>query len=350
MAGSFAGRTVLSIAYPLAPVTPDTAGGAEQVLALLDAAIVAAGGRSLVIAPAGSVVAGTLLPLPAVAPALDAAARASAQAAVRQAIGRAGPVDLVHLHGIDFMDYLPPPGPAVLATLHLPPEWYPPAVFAPARPRTWLNCVSATQHAACPPSTCLLPPVPNGVRVAALGPTRHARRGFALMLGRICPEKGQHLAIAAARWAGVPLLIGGTTFGYPEHLAYFEREVAPHAGRGVRLLGPVGFARKRRLLAAARCVLLPSLAAETSSLVAMEAAAAGTPAIGFRAGALPEIIEQGRTGFLVDDAAAMAAAIAKVGAAAGEIDRDTCQAVARRRFDAAAMTGAYLALYRRLIG
>ncbi len=75
--------TVLSVAYPLAPVGPDAVGGAEQVLAMLDAALVAAGHRSLVVACAGSAAAGRLLPIPA-APVLDDAARARAQAAVRR--------------------------------------------------------------------------------------------------------------------------------------------------------------------------------------------------------------------------------------------------------------------------
>ena len=341
--------TVLSVAYPLAPVGPDAVGGAEQVLSAVDQALVSAGHRSVVVAQEGSAVAGELHGVPRPAGALDDAARAAAEAdtarEVRAAL-RGGRVDAVHLHGIDFPAYLPPPGPPALVTLHLPPSWYPAAALRPSRPATWLHGVSASQHAALLDARAapLLPPVPNGVPVEALGAARHARRGFALVLGRVCPEKGQRHALVAAHAADVPLLIGGEVYPYPDHERYFAEEMAPLLDRRRRFLGPVGFARKRRLLAAARCVLVPSTAPETSSLVAMEAAACGTPVVAFRSGALPEVVEHGRTGFLVADAAGMAEAIGR----AGDLDPDAIRRVARARFSQARMAGAYLALFRRL--
>ncbi|HJS87072.1 MAG TPA: glycosyltransferase, partial [Acetobacteraceae bacterium] len=272
--------TILSVAFPFAPVSTDAVGGAEQVLAALDAALIRAGHRSIVLACEGSVVAGELVAIPAVRGMIDAAARAEVHAALRTAMARvltARAIDVVHLHGIDFADYLPPPGPTVLATLHLPVEWYPRTALHPARPRTFLHAVSHAQDRALralADPAAVLPPIPNGVDVAALGATRHARRRFALILGRLCPEKGQHIALDAARRASMPLLIAGAAFPYPAHQDYVARAIRPRLGAG-RLLGPVGFARKRRLLSAARCLLIPSLAPETSSLVAMEAAACG---------------------------------------------------------------------------
>jgi glycosyltransferase involved in cell wall biosynthesis len=103
----------------------------------------------------------------------------------------------------------------------------------------------------------------------------------------------------------------------------------------------VGLARKRRLLSSARCLVVASLAEETSSLVAMEALACGTPVVARKAGALPEIVDDGRTGFLVDDEAAMARAIRD---AAG-LDRQACRASAVARFDHRRMAAEYLALY-----
>lgn len=338
--------TVLSVAYPLAPVSADAVGGAEQILARLDGALVAAGHRSIVVAQDGSHVAGTLVPVPASSSILDESAKAAAQAGTREAIAAAlarFPVDLIHLHGIDFDAYLPAPGVPVLATLHLPPSWYAETALRPGRPDTWLHCVSAAQHRDCPPGLPLLPPIPNGVDVDAFA-GRHAKRNFALMLGRICPEKGVHLALDAAKRAGVPLLVAGEVYGYEAHRRYFEEEVGPRLDGRRRFLGPVGFARKRRLLNAARCLLVPSLAPETSSLVAREALAAGTPVVAFPNGALAETVEHGRTGFLVDDVEGMAAAIPDAGA----LDPAVCRRVAREHFRAEVMIAAYLELYARL--
>jgi glycosyltransferase involved in cell wall biosynthesis len=340
------GLTVLSVAFPFAPVGLDAVGGAEQVLAQLDAALIRAGHRSVVVACAGSRPAGTLVATPRPNGAIIDAVRRRVHATHRRAIEsalRRWPVDLVHMHGIDFHAYLPPPGPPVLVTLHLPPEWYPPEVFQPERPGTFLHCVSASQRARCPSGARLLPDVPNGVALDAVD-GRHAKRRFAMALGRICPEKGFHVALDAARRAGVPLLLAGQTFPYETHEAYFAREIAPRLDRGRRFIGPIGPARKLRLLRAARCLLVPSLAPETSSLVAMEALACGTPVIAFPAGALPEIVEHGRTGFIVRDGREMAEAIH----AAARIEPKVCRAAARERFSLEHTVARYFALYREL--
>jgi glycosyltransferase involved in cell wall biosynthesis len=338
--------TVLNVAYPLAPVGLDAVGGAEQVLTQLDDALVAAGHRSIVIAQEGSQATGILLAVPAPADVLDEAAKRRAWDAHRRAIAEAlrrWPVDLVHLHGIDFDAYLPPPGVPALATLHLPPGWYAESALRPARPDTWLHCVSAAQHTACPKTPNLLPPIENGVPLDALS-ARHAKRRFALMLGRVCPEKGVHLAVEVAKRAAIPLLIAGEVFPYDAHRRYFAEEVRPRLDAQRRFIGPVGFVRKRRLLTAAQCLLVPSLAPETSSLVAREALACGTPVVGFHNGALPETIEHGRTGFLVDGVDEMADAIPL----ARGLDPILCRTIARERFSLETMTARYLALYERL--
>ena len=340
--------TVLTIGYAMAPVGPDAVGGSEQIMSALDEALVAAGHRSLVVACRGSRIAGEWVDT-GVDPAtpIDDGVRRAAEAAVRAAASAAlarERVDLVHAHGLDFAATLPAStGPGRLVTLHLPPEWYPPLAACPGE---WLHCVSAAQQRACPADRRLMPFIANGVPVDELAARRFAKRGFVLHLGRVCHEKGQHIALAVAHATGSALLLGGETFPYPAHRAYFDAEVVPRLDARRRFLGPLGFAAKRRLLSAAACLLVPSLANETSSLVAMEAAACGTPVVAFRSGALPEIVEDGVSGFLVDDEAGMADALARI----GTIDPDACRAVARRRFDRARMVADYLARYEALCG
>ena len=336
---------VLHVAYPLAPVAAETSGGAEQVLLQIDRALMKRGHKSYVVACAGSRVAGRLIVAAPFRLRLDEKAKREAQAAhdavIRTALRRF-PVDLVHMHGIDFHAYLPPAGVPTLVSLHLPLSWYPPDALACNRPGTWLHCVSQAQHRTAPPGVDLLAPIENGVDVESFVLRR--KRNFALFLGRICPEKGVHLAIEAAERAGLPLLIAGQVFEYPEHRDYFEHAVAPKLSRSCRFIGAAGPSAKRRLLAQAQCVLIPSLAEETSSLVAREALAAGTPVVAFRRGALAETIGHGRTGFLVEDAAEMASAISH----ASSIDPEFCRAEARRRFPLSRTIDEYFTLYRSL--
>jgi glycosyltransferase involved in cell wall biosynthesis len=338
--------TVLSVGYALAPVGPDAVGGAEQVLSALDGALVAAGHRSLVVAPEGSRVAGRLIATARVPPEIDDQARRRTEETQRRAIEQAlasWPVDVIHAHGVDFAEHLPPNPVPALVTLHLPADFYPPGAVSASRPNTWFNCVSPAQHRTFPALPNMLPPIGNGVPFQRLQ-ARHAVRDFVVALGRVCPEKGFHLAFDAAAIAGTPLLLAGEVFPYEAHQRYFAGEVRPRLGRRARFLGPVGFARKRRLLSAARCLLAPSLVAETSSLVAMEALACGCPVVAFPAGALADIIEPGITGYLVGSAEEMAEAIP----ACAAIDREACRQTARRRFSLDATIVRYFAVYERL--
>lgn len=339
--------TVLSIGYPLAPIGPDAAGGSEQILTQLDRRLVRDGHTSVVIACQGSRAEGRLIEMPLDSDHLDDYVRSAAQQRYRVAIRKAmarWDFDLIHMHSLDFHAYLPPEGPPVLVTLHLPPDWYPEEIFRLSRKKTWLQCVSASQLRRCPPSRMLLPHIENGVPLERLA-THVRKRDFALALGRVCPEKGFHLALEAAEIANTPLIVAGEIFRYRAHEEYYANEMAPRIdGRMRRFIGPIGLPRKRRLLAAARCLLVPSLAPETSSLVAMEALACGTPVVAYPAGALPDIVEHGRTGFIVDNPRDMARAIER----ARNLDPGVCRAAARERFSADRMIAQYMSLYERL--
>jgi glycosyltransferase involved in cell wall biosynthesis len=349
--------TVLNVAYPLAPVGPQEVGGAEQVLSRLDRALTRTGHNSIVIATSDSTVYGRHVTIAQTPAPYDHDAVARARQSCRnalQAVLSAHAIDVVHMHGVDFAEYLPAPNVPVLATLHLPIQWYSPGALRPARPATWLNCVSQTQHAVCPPSPSLIDPIRNGVTIDDRPDDRPydrpydrllAKKGrYALVLGRICPEKGVHIAMNAAARAGVPLVIAGKVFPYPAHLEYFEQAVTPRLGSMHSYIGPVWAEKKHRILASARCLIVASLVPETGSLVAMEALAAGTPVVAFANGALPEIIDHGKTGLLVSDEDEMAAAIEQV----DRLSPQACRTAARERFDVHQMIDQYFAVYEKI--
>lgn len=349
--------TVLSVAFPFAAVGPHAVGGAERILTDMDEGLTAAGHRSLVVACDGSRTAGELFsfPLPQAAIITDAMrqeVQRQCQAAIDRALA-AHPVDLVHLHGMDFDTYRLPEGIPVLVTLHLPIAWY--RREALARPGTVFACVSESQRRTWPAGVAVpgeVVVVENGVSIPVRW-NQGQRENFALVLGRICPEKNQHEALEAANLAGVPVWIGGHTFPYPEHQAYYAESIGPLLAStmaGVpprhRFFDSIPPHDKRELLSRALCLLHPTRAPETSSLVAMEAMAAGTPVIAYPSGALADIVEDRVTGFLVNSVGEMAEAVGRV----GEIARTACRSSAERRFSKERMIGAYLHLYSRLAG
>jgi glycosyltransferase involved in cell wall biosynthesis len=342
--------SVLSVAFPFAPVTPRTAGGAEQILATLDRSLIAAGDFSLVLAPEGSQVSGLLIPAPRVPSEITPDAQRRIRHEFRDLLARAireYAVDVVHLHGLDFPEYLPPKGVPRVVTLHLPLPWYPQQIFRLDGERTALVCVSHCQAESWPGDhdrsvRCRV--IENGVDLDQFRPA-HAKGKYVVWVGRICPEKAPHLALEAAEKAGAPLYLAGAAFGYESHVRYFQERLSPGVVPPNKFLGLVGGRRKRELLAGARCLLLSSLAPETSSLVAMESLACGTPVIAFRSGALNRLIENGVTGFLVDSVDEMAHAIDKV----HELDPVVCRKRAERSFSADRMAQLYFDLYRSLV-
>jgi glycosyltransferase involved in cell wall biosynthesis len=329
--------TVLSVAFPFAPVRPEVAGGAEQILLALDRALTERGYRSIVIAAENSMVAGELIGTPIWDDDLEVVREQAARChrnAIEAAISNFKP-DVIHYHGFDFHAYAARTETPSMVTLHLPPDHYPADVFAGAAVR--LFCVSDSQKSRCPPDAAIAGVIPNGVDANFFEP-RAIQRNYAIALGRVCPEKGFHLALDAAKTADIPMLLAGEVFAYDAHRRYFEDEIRPRLDARRKFIGAVAPARKRRLLAGARCLIASSLVEETSSLTAMEALACGTPVVARRAGALPEIVEDGRTGFIADTVEAIAKAI---GEAAG-LSRRACRLAAETRFDSRKMFDRYV--------
>jgi glycosyltransferase involved in cell wall biosynthesis len=340
---------ILNIAFALAYVGDDAVGGAEQVLAHLENGQTAAGHQSLVVAAANSRICGTLLGTPSqpeeIHPDYYRYRYFQHKKKIDEALA-SGPIDLIHMHGYDFHEFLPNCDVPVLVTLHLPLSWYPEWIYREARPNLFMNCVSTVQRMMVPECRRIVQTIGNGVPIPKVNPIPVNERQGAVVLSRICPEKGIHFAIEAAHKAGVPLTIAGRAYGYSEHLAYFNQKVLPGLDEKCRFIGAIGYRAKIELLRTAKCLLVPSVAPESSSLVAMEALACGTPVIAMGSGALPEIVEHGRTGFVVESVAEMAHAIALL----ERIDSTVCRQAALERFSADRMVREYLRLYERLVG
>lgn len=339
--------TILSVAYAFAPVGPRAVGGAEQILTELDRALAAAGHDSLVLACEGSQAAGRLFSMPSLGRGRYDGESRLWWKRQRQSnldhILATGHVDLVHMHGLDFHEYKLPSDVPVLVTLHLPISWYPRDVWGKAPANVQFQCVSETQRLSSPPELQEAPVIRNGVSL----PTFAEKKGdFAMVLGRICPEKNQHAALEAGFLSRTRVVLGGQVFPYQDHRTYFHEKIVPllrQSRSGIRheFPGVLRPKKKQQLLGRAKCLLHPTLAPETSSLVAMEALAAGTPVIAYPSGALPEIVEDGITGFLVDSVEAMAAAIHRVRL----IHPEDCRAAARQRFSRQSMIQNYFRLY-----
>jgi glycosyltransferase involved in cell wall biosynthesis len=169
--------------------------------------------------------------------------------------------------------------------------------------------------------------------------------GYFLYLGRMAPEKGAHRAVEAAWKAGVPLLLAAK-MREPWEFEYFETYVKPYLNDDLRYLGEVPHGEKVRLLAGARALLNPIRWAEPFGLVMVEALACGTPVLSFPEGAAPEIVEDGKTGFLCHDLDEMATRIGQV----DQLDRAACRAAVEDYFCTSRMVAEHLDLFEEMLG
>lgn len=173
--------------------------------------------------------------------------------------------------------------------------------------------------------------------------------GYVGFLGRLSREKGAHIAIDVAAALGIPLRIGGPHWrDIPEQDEYFHAEIRPRlerGGPGLEWLGELGHDAKMELLGGASATLMPIEWEEPFGLVMIESMLAGTPVVAFARGSAPEVIEDGVTGFLVEDAAEMCARLPE----AQRLNRQACRARALERWSAERMTREYEDVYHGLI-
>ena len=168
--------------------------------------------------------------------------------------------------------------------------------------------------------------------------------GYCLFLGRMSEDKGAHRAALAARKAGVPLKMAAK-MREPTEMQYFENEVEPLLGDGIEYLGEVPHHQKLELLAGARALLFPIRWREPFGMVMIEAMACGTPVIAFPEGSVPEVVEHGKTGFIVDDVVEMAEAIGRV----DQLDRMVCRAAVEGYFSTDRMVAEHIELFESIL-
>ena len=256
---------------------------------------------------------------------------------ISEAFEHAAEFDLIHSH-YDFMalTYTRLVSTPVLTTIHgfSSPKIMP--LYRKYQDGYYVS-ISNSDRA---PELNYLATVYNGIDLS-LYPFQRSCGDDLIFLGRIHPDKGVHLAIEVARQSGLPLLIAGII----QDKTYFREQVEPHLdNRQIRYVGSVGVEGKNELFARARALLHLNTIPERFGLVLAEANAAGVPAIAMNLGSCGEVIQEGRTGFLVNTATEAVEALPRL----CEIDRATCRENVQQRFSIDSMVAAYERVYDKI--
>jgi glycosyltransferase involved in cell wall biosynthesis len=185
--------------------------------------------------------------------------------------------------------------------------------------------------------------IQHGIPIVLHRPGRPSRENYVAFLGRISPEKRPDRAILIARALGMTLKIAAKVDRADE--VYFRTQIEPMLGPGVEFIGEINEQQKTRFLGEARALLFPVDWPEPFGLSMIEAMACGTPVLAFRCGSVPEIIEDGLTGLIVDTMEEAIAALPRV----LELDREKVRQRFEQRFTAGRMAEDYVGVYRRLL-
>ncbi len=213
--------------------------------------------------------------------------------------------------------------------------------------RHWpqFGLVSISDHQRTPlPFVNWLATVPHGLPEHQFAFRARPQPGYLAFIGRISPEKRPDVAISIARRAGIPLKIAAKVDNVDRD--YFETRIAPLLNDPmIDYIGEIGDDQKSEFLGNARALLFPIDWPEPFGLVMIEAMACGTPVIAWNRGSVPEVIDHGVTGYIVDSEEEALAALSNIEL----IDRRTVREVFERRFAARTMARSYVDLYARLL-
>jgi glycosyltransferase involved in cell wall biosynthesis len=328
------------------PVPPPLYGGIEQVVSLLADHLVDAGHEVTLFASGDSHTRARLVCAYDEAPSERVSQTLPEALHALMAFGRADEFDVLNDHsGIVACALAGLVETPVAHTLHGPLDAESGAIYTRVCqlvPSLSLVSISMSQRAPLPE----LPWVancPNAVDLAAY-PCHPHRGDYLLFLGRMTADKGCHRAIAVAMEADVPLKIAGKN-REPQEREYFDALVRPHLHDRIEYVGEVSHGEKVELLQNARATLFPIEWEEPFGLVMIESMACGTPVIGTRRGAVPEVIEHGRSGIIVDDYRAMPHALEEADA----IDPWECRHYVEECFAPERMVADYVEAYRETI-
>ncbi len=235
----------------------------------------------------------------------------------------------------------------VVTTVHGPLDDDLTALYGALGKRVPIVCISAAQHRAAP-QIPVARVIHHGIDASQfpVGDGEGDGDGpYCLFLGRMAADKGAHRAIAAARAAGMRVLMAAKMREAAE-VRYFTEMVEPLLGPDAVYLGEVPHAQKLELLGGAAALLFPIRWNEPFGLVMLESLASGTPVLAFPEGAAPEVVEDGKTGFLSADERAMTEAILRL----DQIDRADCRAAVEGYFSTGRMVADHLDLFESLVG
>ena len=334
---------VAQIAPPWTPVPPPLYGGIELVVDLLSTGLQAAG-HEVVLFTTGD----STCPVPKrwVLPEAEGTRIGMAVPELRHVVHAyeaVQDVDIVHDHTVFGPLYSERfPELPVVTTIHGPFNDELTDLYRIVADRVPVICVSHDQRATAP-AIPVAGVIHHGINAPSF-PVGQGDGGYALFLGRMAPEKGAHRAIEVCRKAGVPLLMAAK-MREPWERAYFDAEVAPHLSDDVRYLGEVPHDEKLALIGGAMALLNPIRWHEPFGLVMIEALACGTPVLSFPEGAAPEIVEDGRTGFLCVDESEMADALLRV----DTLDRRACRSAVEGYFSVERMVDQHIELFESIL-
>jgi glycosyltransferase involved in cell wall biosynthesis len=327
-------------------VPPTGYGGIEWVVSLLADGLAAAGHDTTLFASGDS---RTHAKLAAVYPEAPSAQIGRTQPELHHALScyeRSGDFDVIHDHtgmlGAVLGGAVETP---VVHTVHGPLDGEPGELYesiARVSPQVGLISISMNQRKP-KPELPWIANCPNALDFSVY-PCKPHRGDYLLFLGRMSPDKGAHRAIAVAMEAGLPLKLAGKLQDQKE-IDYFEELVAPHLVGDIEYLGEVSHGEKVELLQNARATLFPIEWEEPFGLVMIESMACGTPVIATRWGAVPEVIEDGRSGVIVDSYREMAEALER----ADELDPLELRRFAEEHFSPERMVADYVAAYETAI-